>query len=237
MLNRWVVWLQVVNYESPDSWTPKDLLRGTCTLASKRIIPIAEHTLPRCSLVGIAVRDPPFHALIDTGALITGMTNEGEIVFASATFCLFFSSLLCLLLCVFCVVCCAEVARFLLENGLPSTHWRLLRSHASRLVSLLIKLRLADMEGVVFLDRSDKQMILLRSSGKILDLAQCGVPKEKRFTFYDQGLPTVIRTCVLTRSFVLRSAHDRYGYQAGAQRHGRRHAGQRHDLPRSDTRG
>ena len=73
-----------------------------------------------------------------------------------------------------------EVARFLLDNGLPS------------------------MEGVVFLDRNDKQMILLRQSGmlldicdpslklllprltgKILELAQCGVPKEKRFTFYE----------------------------------------------------
>jgi hypothetical protein len=85
----------------------------------------------RTLLEGIATHEPPFHALIDTGALITGMTNY-------------------------------EVARFLLDNGLPT------------------------MEGVVFLDRQDRQMILLRASGKVLPLVQCGVSKEKRFTFYDQ---------------------------------------------------
>ena len=79
----------------------------------------------------IASASPPAHALIDTGALITGMDNEA-------------------------------VARYLL-GYLPE--W---------------------MEGVVYLDSSDRQMILLRSGGPGVPLAQCGVSLDKRFTFYDQ---------------------------------------------------
>ncbi|RHY32657.1 hypothetical protein DYB32_002374 [Aphanomyces invadans] len=79
----------------------------------------------------IATSDPPFHALIDTGALITGMDNE-------------------------------QVARFLLSH-LPMS-----------------------MEGVVYLDTSDRQMILLRDHNAALPLIQCGLSPEKRFTFYDQ---------------------------------------------------
>ncbi|CAK4253885.1 unnamed protein product, partial [Aphanomyces euteiches] len=79
----------------------------------------------------IATSDPPFHALIDTGALITGLDNE-------------------------------QVARYLLEHLPPS------------------------MEGVVYLDTSDRQMILLRDHNSALPLIQCGLSPEKRFTFYDQ---------------------------------------------------
>ena len=79
----------------------------------------------------IAAHEPPFHALIDTGALVTGMDN-------------------------------LEVAEFLLEY-LPQ--W---------------------FEGVVYLDRSDRQMILLRKSGRSLPLHQHGGDWSRRFTFYDQ---------------------------------------------------
>lgn len=79
----------------------------------------------------IASEPTPFHALIDTGALITGMDNQ-------------------------------EVAHYLLLN-LPK--W---------------------FEGVVYLDRQDRQMILLRNSGRSMLLNQCGVRPDKRFTFYDQ---------------------------------------------------
>ncbi|KAG9413019.1 hypothetical protein AC1031_016040 [Aphanomyces cochlioides] len=79
----------------------------------------------------IATSDPPFHALIDTGALITGLDNE-------------------------------QVARYLLEHLPPS------------------------MEGVVYLDTSDRQMILLRDHNSALPLIQCGLSPKKRFTFYDQ---------------------------------------------------
>lgn len=72
-----------------------------------------------------------FHALIDTGALITGMTNR-------------------------------EVAEYLLEKGLRS------------------------MDGVVYLDSEGRQVCLVRSTGREISLAQCGIPPEKRFTFYDQ---------------------------------------------------
>ena len=75
--------------------------------------------------------DPPVHALIDTGALITGMDNR-------------------------------EVAEFLM-----------LHLHE-------------DMEGVVYLDRSDRKMVLVRQSGRAVSIEQCGIRPEKRFTFYDQ---------------------------------------------------
>ena len=85
----------------------------------------------RSLLRDVASAVPPVHALIDTGALITGLDNE-------------------------------EVARYLLQH-LPQ--W---------------------MEGVVFLDRLDRQMILLRDSHHCMNLAQCGISPERRFTFYDQ---------------------------------------------------
>ena len=41
-------------------------------------------------------------------------------------------------------------------------------------------------EGVVYLDRNDKKMVLLRESGRSIGIEQCGIKVEKRFTFYDQ---------------------------------------------------
>ena len=82
-------------------------------------------------LDSIATANPPYHALIDTGALITGMTN-------------------------------LEVARYLLEHGLPT------------------------MEGVVFLDDADRKMILIRATMSIVPLSACGIRDSKRFSFYDQ---------------------------------------------------
>lgn len=73
-----------------------------------------------------------YHALIDTGALITGLDN-------------------------------LQVAQFLLHH-LPSDTF----------------------EGVVFLDTSDRQMILCRYVPFPLNLLQCGIAPEHRFTFYDQ---------------------------------------------------
>lgn len=85
----------------------------------------------RSILKDVAKSDPPFHALIDTGALITGFSN-------------------------------LMAAKYLLRF-LP-----------------------APFEGVVYLDRLDRQMIVLRNSGRCLPLSQCGVKPENRFTFYDQ---------------------------------------------------
>ncbi|OEH80097.1 EF hand family protein [Cyclospora cayetanensis] len=77
-----------------------------------------------------APREPPFHALIDTGALISGISNY-------------------------------HVALVLLQLGLPH------------------------MEGVVFLDSRDRQMVLIREGWEVLQLAQCGIATERRFSFYD----------------------------------------------------
>lgn len=40
-------------------------------------------------------------------------------------------------------------------------------------------------DGVVFLDTADRKMVLLRG-GMVLTIEQCGIPKAKRFAFYDQ---------------------------------------------------
>jgi len=79
----------------------------------------------------IANGEPHYHALIDTGALITGMSNQ-------------------------------EVAQYLLDHGLK---WA---------------------EGVVFLDKDDKKMILVRATGRVVDAMQCGIERTNRFAFYDQ---------------------------------------------------
>eukprot|EP00301_Raphidiophrys_heterophryoidea_P026236 c9007_g1_i1.p1 GENE.c9007_g1_i1~~c9007_g1_i1.p1 ORF type:complete len:1470 (+),score=397.75 c9007_g1_i1:657-4412(+) len=75
--------------------------------------------------------DPPLNALIDTGALITSMSNF-------------------------------EVAHYLVTKGLNN------------------------MDGVVFLDESDRKMILLRKGMQVMELSQSGVSPSKRFSFYDQ---------------------------------------------------
>eukprot|EP01059_Diplonema_ambulator_P011882 TRINITY_DN2195_c0_g1_i1.p1 TRINITY_DN2195_c0_g1~~TRINITY_DN2195_c0_g1_i1.p1 ORF type:complete len:3611 (+),score=1490.67 TRINITY_DN2195_c0_g1_i1:684-11516(+) len=85
----------------------------------------------RSALNLICNANPPFHALIDTGALITGMSNF-------------------------------EVAKYLLKHGLPT------------------------MEGCVFVDQHNRQMILVRATGRVLKLEECGIPPLKRFMFYDQ---------------------------------------------------
>ena len=85
------------------------------------------------SLVESVTRLQPVpHALIDAGALITGLGNE-------------------------------QVARRLLD-GLPADRY----------------------DGVVFLLQGGVKKILLRSGGAPMDLERCGVPKERRFSFYDQ---------------------------------------------------
>ena len=38
----------------------------------------------------------------------------------------------------------------------------------------------------MYLDENDKQQVLVRATGRVVPADQCGVPKEKRFAFYDQ---------------------------------------------------
>jgi len=115
----------VCSYEVvPVDWTPRSLLKRICQsnvssgIEENKDDPSSSPT-------------PVFQALIDTGALITGMTN-------------------------------LEVAQYLLQHGLP---W---------------------CEGVVFLDDYDCKMVLVRATGRVLKMAQCGIPPEQRFAFYDQ---------------------------------------------------
>ncbi|KPA78926.1 hypothetical protein ABB37_05990 [Leptomonas pyrrhocoris] len=51
---------------------------------------------------------------------------------------------------------------------------------------LLSRLPAALFDGVVFLDRRDRQMILQRDNGLVVPVSQCGVPLARRFTFFDQ---------------------------------------------------
>ena len=84
-------------------------------------------------LTWVATHSPRFHALIDTGALVTGMEN-------------------------------LQVAEFLLEHLSPES----------------------GMEGVVYLDTKDHKMVLLRGQPHPIALEECGLPWNRRFTFYDQ---------------------------------------------------
>ena len=131
------------------SGTPSDLLPlelGTCNYAAgddAKMLHVLTSTdnvtynpLPFDwsvdSLLGeIANARPAFHVLIDTGALITGLTN-------------------------------LQVAQQLLLHGL------------------------SEVDAVVFLDDLDRKMVLLRVGFKVVELAECGVALERRFTFYDQ---------------------------------------------------
>jgi len=128
------------------SGTPSDLLPlelGSCgyeqgsegnimlTLTNDDIVKFSLHEDWSVRQLLSSVANSNAHALIDTGALITGFTNY-------------------------------DVAKYLLEHGLHG------------------------LDGCVFLDRQDRQMILLRSSWTVLPLAQCGIDPSKRFTFYDQ---------------------------------------------------
>lgn len=51
---------------------------------------------------------------------------------------------------------------------------------------LLARLPATLFDGVVFLDRRDRQMILQRDNGLVVPVSQCGVPLARRFTFFDQ---------------------------------------------------
>ena len=42
-------------------------------------------------------------------------------------------------------------------------------------------------DGVVFLDDNDEKMILVKATGRVLKLSQCGIAVEKRFAFYDRA--------------------------------------------------
>jgi hypothetical protein len=50
----------------------------------------------------------------------------------------------------------------------------------------LLKIGLRNVDAVVFLDSSDRKMVVDRSSAPAVPLARSGVPPEKRFTFFDQ---------------------------------------------------
>ncbi|RMX67281.1 hypothetical protein DD238_002126 [Peronospora effusa] len=146
---------------TPSNLLPTDL--GECyyeprsdgsifeSLTNKRIVSIERKVewTARSLLLDIAHAQPPVHALIDTGSLITGFDNQ-------------------------------EVAAFLLGE-LPT-----------------------EMEGVVYLDENDRQMILLRDHNAPMPLVQCGLSPNKRFTFYDQVHTTGmdIKQCVNARAVV-----------------------------------
>merc|ERR1740123_28164 len=103
---------RVVSAKALDAWDPQTLLN---------------------IVAGARASDgsgPKYHTLIDTGALITGMSNF-------------------------------EVALYLLRNGLVG------------------------FDGIVYLDKADERMVLVRDGLRIVKLSQCGLAPEKRFTFYD----------------------------------------------------
>lgn len=67
----------------------------------------------------------------------------------------------------------------------------------------LLAVGLSDLEGVVYLDDQDRKMIVTRAGGmRPLLLADCHVPPDQRFTFYDQVHTTGARaSCVACLRF------------------------------------
>lgn len=70
----------------------------------------------------------------------------------------------------------------------------------------LLSVGLGGLEGVVYLDDLDRKMIVTRSGGmRPLLLADCHVPPDLRFTFYDQvhttGMYVSIESCAAGLSF------------------------------------
>lgn len=64
----------------------------------------------------------------------------------------------------------------------------------------LLTVGLAGLEGVVYLDDQDKKMIVTRAGGmRPLLLADCHVPPDLRFTFYDQVHTTGKSSVILRR--------------------------------------
>jgi hypothetical protein len=119
--------LRPCHYEPASEAQIVRALTSTHTCSAERVTNWTVQSL----LHKVANHEPPLHALVDVGALITGLDNQ-------------------------------EVARHLLRIGL---------SH---------------MEAVVFLDANDKKVVVDRTSAQPVELAKCGVPPEKRFTFFDQ---------------------------------------------------
>lgn len=152
---------------TPSSLIPKDLgecvfepgsearILRTLTNAIADIVDIPDSTWKPESVLDM-VADGPYHALIDTGALITGYTN-------------------------------LEVAQYLLDA------FRRLRPAGS-------------VEGVVYLNESDRKMILVDSTRHSVELAECGIALENRFTFYDQVRHTY-RQVLLSVRFCTGSRH------------------------------
>ena len=116
------------------------------------------------ALDAIAQAQPPYLALIDTGALVTSAVSNPR----------------------------RPSARRPLHGATFGLHE--LQSHPSQVTGYsnlgvakrLLERGLTHVDGVVFLDAKDRQMLLLRAGGKIVPLAQSALPWHRRFTFYDQ---------------------------------------------------
>ena len=77
-------------------------------------------------------------------------------------------------------------------------------------VARYLLLHLPDwMEGVVYLDRRDRQMLLQRSSQRSVAAEQCGIGPDKRFTFYDQ-VHTTPSDCTLSHTLLRPGAHHSF---------------------------
>ncbi len=99
---------------------------------------------------------------------------------------------------------------------------------------------LKNFEGVVFLDEFDRKMILVRATGRVLKLAQCGISEKKRFAFYDQvTVFPVNKQAIITVSysdalksnlFLILGAHNWYGHQTRIERYSGFDSWERYDV-------
>ena len=60
----------------------------------------------------------------------------------------------------------------------------------------LLRKGLEGFDGVAFLDDLDRKMILVRATGRVVKLDQCGIDVTRRFVFYDQGHDTIHHSAI-----------------------------------------
>ena len=83
----------------------------------------------------------------------------------------------------------------------------------------LLRFGLPHKDGVVFLDRDDRKMIVLRKGLKVLPLDRCGISLGKRFAYYDNVHTTgmvliLVDSLSLSLSHAFTHIHTHTGYQA-----------------------
>ena len=159
-------------------------------------------------LDAVASADPPYHALIDTGALVTGLSNEQVARYLIRSGLPAFKGVV-----------------FLDRTGKKRIGTNPMQHSAHR----------SDHNDSNCL--AGRKMILMRDAAKAIPLSECGSSKEDRFTFFDQVCSAPYRHYdSFQLSFPLphpvsSGSYDWHGYSSAHDRPCATHCIKGHDLP------